>query len=170
MLMQTTMLVVQNSVGQPDLGAATGAATLFRTIGGSLGVSLFGTLFAEQLPAGLSGADGGGRLTPAMLAGLPTAVRDTYQHAVTTGVDLVFRWGALIALLAVVAAWLIREVPLRGLPGQPQPPASDVIPHQAQGSASRRKPAHRYEGGPDQWLVTAGAHQPGHESRRFTLD
>src|SRR5919206_2484197 len=82
MLMQTTMLVVQNSVGQPDLGAATGAATLFRTIGGSLGGSVFGTLFAEQLPAGLSGADGGGRLTPAMLAGLPTAVRDTYQHAV----------------------------------------------------------------------------------------
>src|SRR5581483_63645 len=69
MLMQTTMLVVQNSVGQPDLGAATGAATLFRTIGGSLGVSLFGTLFAEQLPASLSGA-GGGRLTPAMLGGL----------------------------------------------------------------------------------------------------
>ena len=170
MLMQTTMLVVQNSVGQPDLGAATGAATLFRTIGGSLGVSLFGTLFAQQLPADLSGAGGGGRLTPAMLAGLPAAVRDTYQHAVTTGVDLVFRWGALIALLAVVAAWLIREVPLRGLPGQLQPPASDVIPHQAQGSAPRRKPAHRYEGGPEQWLMTAGAHQPGHESPRFTLD
>jgi EmrB/QacA subfamily drug resistance transporter len=156
MLMQTTMLVVQNSVGQPDLGAATGAATLFRTIGGSLGVSLFGTLFAQQLPAGLSGA-GGGHLTPAMLAGLPAAVRDSCQHAVTTGVDLVFRWGALIALLAVVAAWLIREVPLRGLPSQLQPSGSDEIPHQRQGTAPRRKPAHRYEGGPDQWLVTAGA-------------
>ncbi len=159
MLMQTTMLVVQNSVGQPDLGAATGAATLFRTIGGSLGVSLFGTLFAEQLPASLSGA-GGGRLTPAMLAGLPAAVRDGYQHAVTTGVDLVFRWGALIALLAVVAAWLIREIPLRGMAGQPEPSGDDLIPHQAQGSAPRRKPAHRYDGGPDQWLVTAGGH-PG---------
>jgi EmrB/QacA subfamily drug resistance transporter len=161
MLMQTTMLVVQNSVGQPDLGAATGAATLFRTIGGSLGVSLFGTLFAEQLPASLSGA-GGGRLTPAMLAGLPAAVRDGYQHAVTTGVDLVFRWGALIALLAVVAAWLIREIPLRGMAGQPEPSGDDLIPHQAQGSAPRRKPAHRYDGGPDQWLVTAGGH-PGRD-------
>jgi EmrB/QacA subfamily drug resistance transporter len=160
MLMQTTMLVVQNSVGQTDLGAATGAATLFRTIGGSLGVSLFGTLFAEQLPASLSGA-GGGRLTPAMLAGLPAAVRDSLQHAVTTGIDLVFRWGALIALLAVVAAWLIREVPLRGLPGQPEPSGGEVIPQQAQGSAPRRKPAHRYEGTPDQWLVTAGAYPPG---------
>jgi hypothetical protein len=92
-----------------------------------------------------------------MLAGLPAAVRDSFRHAVTTGVDLVFRWGALIALLAVVAAWLIREVPLRGLPGQLQPSGSDEIPHQRQGTAPRRKPAHRYEGGPDQWLVTAGA-------------
>jgi hypothetical protein len=88
-------------------------------------------------------------------------VRDSLQHAVTTGIDLVFRWGALIALLAVVAAWLIREVPLRGLPGQPEPSGGEVIPQQAQGSAPRRKPAHRYEGTPDQWLVTAGAYPPG---------
>lgn len=168
MLMQTTMLVVQNSVGQPDLGAATGAATLFRTIGGSLGVSLFGTLFAQQLPASLSGA-GGGRLTPAMLGGLPAAVRDSYQHAVTTGIDLVFRWGALIALLAVGAAWLIHEVPLRGLPGQPQPSGDDLIPHQAQGSAPRRKPAHRYDGGRDQWLVTAAGHHPASAPPRATV-
>jgi MFS family permease len=157
MLMQTTMLVVQNSVGQPDLGAATGAATLFRTIGGSLGVSLFGTLFAQQLHAGLPGAGAPSRLTPAMLAGLPAAIRHSYQQAVATGVDQVFRWAALIALLAVVAAWLIGEVPLRGLAAQLQPSSSDEIPHQGQRTAPRRKPAHRYEGDPDQWLVTAGA-------------
>jgi predicted MFS family arabinose efflux permease len=131
MLMQTTLLVVQNSVGHPDLGAATGAATLFRTIGGSLGVSVFGTLFAQQLQAGLpSGAGAAGRLTPAMLATLPAAVRDSYQQAITTGVELVFRSGALIALLAVVAAWLIREVPLRGQPGRPQPSGGEPVPHQ----------------------------------------
>ena len=129
MLMQTTMLVVQNSVGQPDLGAATGAATLFRTIGGSLGVSVFGTLFAQQLQAGLpSGAGATSRLTPAMLAALPAAVREGYQQVVTTGVDLVFRSGALIALLAVVAAWLIREVPLRGLAGQPRASGGEPLP------------------------------------------
>jgi predicted MFS family arabinose efflux permease len=118
MLMQTTLLVVQNSVGQPDLGAATGAATLFRTVGGSLGVSVFGTLFTQQLQAGLpSGVPS--RLTPAMLDALPVAVRDGYQQAVAAGVGLVFSCGALIALLAVVAAWLIGEVPLRGQPGGP---------------------------------------------------
>ncbi|HYZ37343.1 MAG TPA: MDR family MFS transporter [Pseudonocardiaceae bacterium] len=154
MLMQTTLLVVQNSVGQPDLGAATGAATLFRTIGGSLGVSVFGTLFAQQLHAGLPGAGAPSRLTPAMLAGLPAAIRHSYQQAVATGVDQVFRWAALIALLAVVAAWLIGEVPLRGLAGQPQPLGTE--------RAARRQPAHRFDGGPDQWLVAARSHQLNH--------
>ena len=160
MLMQTTMLVVQNSVGYSDLGAATGAATLFRTIGGSLGVSVFGTLFAQQLQTGLpSGAPS--RLTPAMLTSLPAAIRDSYQQAVATGIDLVFRWGALIALLAVVAAWLIHEVPLRGSLGQ-RPSASDAVPHQLQRTAPRRKPAHRYKGGPDQWLVPARTNHVDH--------
>jgi EmrB/QacA subfamily drug resistance transporter len=162
MLMQTTLLVVQNSVGQADLGAATGAATLFRTIGGSLGVSVFGTLFAEQLQAGVSGAGAVSRLTPAMLAALPAAIRESYQHAITTGVDLVFRWGALIALLAVVAAWLIGEVPLRGAPGQPQRAGSEPVPRQAHHIAPRRYPAHRFVGGPDQWVVATRTHQPHH--------
>ena len=153
MLMQTTLLVVQNSVGQSDLGAATGAATLFRTIGGSLGVSVFGTLFAQQLHAGMPGAGAASRLTPATLAQLPAAVREGYQHAITTGVDLVFRCGALIALLAVVAAWLIQEVPLRGLPG---PSGSEPVAHQAHRIAPRRYPAHRFVGGPDQQHAVAG--------------
>jgi len=165
MLMQTTMLVVQNSVGQPDLGAATGAATLFRTIGGSLGVSLFGTLFAQQLQAGLpSGAGATSRITPVMIAALPAAVRDSYQQAITTGVDLVFRCGALIALLAVAAAWLIREVPLRSQAGQPQPSAGEPVPNHSHRVAPRQHPAHRFDGGPGQWVVAARGHQrdPGH--------
>ncbi len=126
MLMQTTMLVVQNSVEQRDLGAASGAATMFRTIGGSLGVSLLGALFATKLESNLSGRLGAGaagqitggsqQLTPAMLGELPAAVRDAYQQAITSGVGQVFMWGAVIAVLAVVAAWVIREVPLRGSP------------------------------------------------------
>ncbi|MGH3673209.1 MAG: MFS transporter, partial [Pseudonocardiaceae bacterium] len=121
-LMQTTLLVVQNSVGHADLGAATGAATLFRTIGGSIGVSLFGTLFAQRLEAGMPGSAGTGAsagLTPTGLGQLPAAAREAYQQAMTSGIDLVFRWGALIALLAVLAAWVIREVPLRGPTGDP---------------------------------------------------
>jgi len=122
LLMQTTMLVVQNSVAMRDVGAASGAATMFRTVGGSLGVSLLGTLFTQRLTTTLSstvGAAGAGslpvgQLTPTAVAGLPAALREAYQLAVASGVSVVFFWAGLIALLAVVAALVIKEVPMRG--------------------------------------------------------
>src|SRR6266498_1096691 len=43
-LMQTTMLIAQNSVDQKDLGVSSSAAMFVRSIGGSFGVSLFGAL------------------------------------------------------------------------------------------------------------------------------
>ncbi len=54
-LMQTSMLIAQNSVEQKDLGAASGAATFFRSIGGSFGVSLFGAIFANRLASSEGG-------------------------------------------------------------------------------------------------------------------
>lgn len=121
-LMQTTNLVMQNSVEQRDLGAASGASTLFRTIGGSLGVSLLGVFYTNsltssltsQIGAGQAGQLTGGRLTPATLGGLPATISAAYRTAVASGVTTAFLWAAVVALVAVVAAWLIREVPLRG--------------------------------------------------------
>jgi hypothetical protein len=124
-----------------DVGAASGAATLFRTVGGSLGVSLLGTLFANRLTSELSSSvgaagagqlTGGGQLTPAMLGQLPEALRTAYQSAVTAGVGVVFLWAGIIALLAVVGALVIREVPLRGSAApaavRPDPVRTKVLP------------------------------------------
>src|SRR5262249_20260799 len=47
-LMQTTMLIAQNSVAQKDIGVASSAATFFRSIGGSFGVALFGAIFVRR--------------------------------------------------------------------------------------------------------------------------
>ncbi|WP_298799102.1 MDR family MFS transporter [Pseudonocardia sp. 73-21] len=121
-LMQTTNLVMQNSVEQRDLGAASGASTLFRTIGGSLGVSLLGVFYADSLTGSLTSQVGaeqaaklaGGQLTPATLGGLPAAIGEAYRTAVASGVTTAFLWAAVVALVAVVTAWFIREVPLRG--------------------------------------------------------
>lgn len=121
-LMQTTNLVMQNSVEQRDLGAASGASTLFRTIGGSLGVSLLGVFYANKLNGSLSSQVGaaeagkltGGQLTPATLDQLPAAIAAAYRTAVSSGVTTAFLWAAVVAPVAVVAAWLIREIPLRG--------------------------------------------------------
>src|SRR3546814_373288 len=54
MVMQVLILAVQNAVSYRNLGVATSAATLFRSIGGSFGVSMFGAIFAAGLAAGLA--------------------------------------------------------------------------------------------------------------------
>ena len=79
-LMQTTSLIAQNSVTIRDLGAATGASTFVRNLGGSLGVAILGAIYASQVTstlteAGVSGAstESTGGLTPAVLQTLPPA-------------------------------------------------------------------------------------------------
>ena len=49
MIMQVLILAVQNSVDYEHLGVATSGATLFRAIGGALGVAMFGAIFAHVL-------------------------------------------------------------------------------------------------------------------------
>ncbi|MFF1342637.1 MDR family MFS transporter [Streptomyces sp. NPDC058290] len=121
-LMQITMLVAQNSVDMKDMGVASSSATLFRTLGGSFGVALMGSLFtsrvtdtmSERLGPQAADAAGAARLDAASLAKLPEAVRDAYQHAVAAGTHSAFLLGAAIAVLGFVAAWFVKEVPLRG--------------------------------------------------------
>ncbi|WP_435847119.1 MDR family MFS transporter [Streptomyces hygroscopicus] len=122
-LMQTTMLVAQNSVEMKDMGVGSSSATLFRTLGGSFGVAILGALFTSQVRdtmaerVGSKGAavtSGSAQLDPASLKLLPPAIRDAYTHAVASGAHQVFLWGALISIVGFVAAWFVKEVPLRG--------------------------------------------------------
>ncbi|MBF9130002.1 MFS transporter [Plantactinospora sp. S1510] len=127
-LMQTSMLIAQNSVEQKDLGAASGAATFFRSIGGSFGVSLFGAIFANRLadsaagPA-LSGGDGAG-VDPAALQGLPTEQRLAVLGGLADSISGVFLWAVPFALAVAVLAWFIKEIPLRGSLDKPAEGAS----------------------------------------------
>ncbi|MCL2731093.1 MAG: MFS transporter, partial [Actinomycetia bacterium] len=58
-IMQITMLIAQNSVEMKDIGVGSSSATLFRTIGGSFGVSLFGALFTHKVQHGMQSGAGG---------------------------------------------------------------------------------------------------------------
>ena len=49
MVMQVLVLAVQNAVDYTNLGVATSGSTMFRSIGGSIGVSLFGAIFSNRL-------------------------------------------------------------------------------------------------------------------------
>ncbi|MEV4258342.1 MDR family MFS transporter [Spirillospora sp. NPDC049652] len=123
-IMQISMLVTQNSVELRDMGAASGAVTLFRTIGGSLGVALLGSIYTHRLESVVSGrlgeqaghkiASGGAHITPEMLKTLPAPIRNAFEAGVTSGLHGVAIGGAVLAALAFVAAWFIKEVPLRG--------------------------------------------------------
>ncbi len=48
-VMQVLVLAVQNAVSYGQLGVATSAATLFRSIGGSLGTAILGAIFSNRL-------------------------------------------------------------------------------------------------------------------------
>jgi EmrB/QacA subfamily drug resistance transporter len=122
MVMQVLVLAVQNSVPYEQLGVATSGATLFRSIGGSLGTAVLGAVFsnrlahalASDLPAGDSGAAANvASLDPSALARLPAAVRDAYLSAFTDSIDLVFLVAAGVMVVAFLLSWLIPERPLR---------------------------------------------------------
>ena len=49
MVSQVLTLAIQNAVDRRDLGIATASANLFRSLGGSIGVAVFGALFAARL-------------------------------------------------------------------------------------------------------------------------
>jgi len=121
-LMQTSMLIAQNSVEQRNLGVASSGATFFRSIGGSFGVSLFGAVFNHQLTAELTTrlgsaqgfAGGGGRTDPATLKHLSAAVRAPVLESLASAISHVFLWAVPFAVLIPVLAAFIKEIPLRG--------------------------------------------------------
>jgi Carboxypeptidase regulatory-like domain len=129
--MQNTMLVTQNSVELRDMGAASGSVTLFRTVGGSLGVALLGSIYTSRLnhalvdrlgaKAGHALTSGGIHVPPSALHTLPAPVRDAFKLGVTGGLHGVVVGGAVLALAGFVVAWFIREVPLRGSGPAPAP-------------------------------------------------
>ncbi len=63
LVMQVLVLAVQNAVPYSQLGVATSSATLFRSIGGSLGTSILGAIFANRLATELASLPAGSDVT-----------------------------------------------------------------------------------------------------------
>jgi EmrB/QacA subfamily drug resistance transporter len=123
-VMQVLVLAVQNAVDYSDLGVATSGATLFRSIGGSVGTAVLGSIFsnrlsselASSLPAAAKGSLGGGgsvSLNPSALAKLPAPTHTIYITAFTDALSTVFVVAAVIAGAAFVLSWLLPQLELR---------------------------------------------------------
>jgi EmrB/QacA subfamily drug resistance transporter len=140
-------IVVQNAVPFKFLGAATSNLTFFRQVGGSVGLAIVGSYFGGQIattipkelaaaaPAGTFGpffaaAGGnldqltnvGGQFDPALLALIPAEYVGAFFNAIKAGIaDAIgsIFWLAVVAsLVALVAATLIEEIPLRSKPSE----------------------------------------------------
>jgi EmrB/QacA subfamily drug resistance transporter len=119
LVMQVLVLAVQNAVDYGDLGVATSGATFFRSIGGSIGVAVFGAIFSNRLSHELAklGATPpgvrGGRVEPSAIERLPAAIRGEVIGAYSDALTSVFLVAAPIAFAGFLLAWLLPEKPLR---------------------------------------------------------
>lgn len=118
MVMPVLTLAVQNTVEFRHMGVATSGATLFRSIGGSLGVAAFGALFSHGLQSRVMAALPAGTelppaLGPAAVHQLPEAVRDAYLHAFAGSLHVVYLAAATVIAIAFVLAWFVEDAPLR---------------------------------------------------------
>ena len=119
--MQVLVLAVQNAVDYEMLGVATSGATLFRSIGGSLGTAILGAIFTNRLTSELAGAAG----RPAVGASRRRSTRRSSQRLPAadprrptsapspTRSDSSSSSPAAIMAVAFLLSWLLEERPLR---------------------------------------------------------
>jgi len=125
MLMQNLVLVVQNSIEVKNLGVATSSVTFFRSLGGTVGVSvlgsILGTLTATSIKDGIAGLDPAdqaeaikvlGTGTIPHIADLSGAIRTVVESAYGSGVGHVFLYSAPLTLLTLVMVLLLPNKPL----------------------------------------------------------
>jgi EmrB/QacA subfamily drug resistance transporter len=112
LVMQVMVLATQNEAPIADLGVATSTVTFFRTIGGSVGVSIFGALFASRLTHLLGNAVPQD-LTPAAINQLPLEQRAQTAAAFADAITTVFLWAVPLVLLGWVLTWFLKEKTLR---------------------------------------------------------
>jgi hypothetical protein len=91
---------------------------MFRQIGGSIGVALFGTIFANRLRVELAARLPQGThipkvINPAGIRHLPAAAHSAFADAVAAALHPVFIVAGVVSLLAFALTWLLRDVPLR---------------------------------------------------------
>jgi MFS family permease len=129
--MQVLTIIVQNTVEYRDLGVATSGVTFFRTMGSSFGAAVFGTIYANQLAPNLaravvaSGTDPTQVTTPAAVQALPPEQHAAIVAAYADTLQKVFASAIPVALLALVVALFLKQVPMRGLT---RPGAADLGP------------------------------------------
>ena len=108
---------VQNAVPRQQIGTATAAGLMFRQVGASIAVALFGALFATRMAHLMGGAPVDGlanvaELGPQMLAGLSGEARGLVADAVSMALHPVYWIAAGVSAGGLLIAFLLKEIPL----------------------------------------------------------
>lgn len=144
MLMQNLVLAVQNSAKANDLGAASSMVTFFRSLGGTIGVSVLGAVLATRvtdliaeglakmgIPMPSSGS--GKEVGLSNLNDLPKPIANIVHQAYGDATGNIFIISASMAVLAIICVSLIKEVRLSTKSGiEQQREASQVAEDDAE--------------------------------------
>ncbi|MGX7825709.1 MDR family MFS transporter [Actinokineospora sp. 24-640] len=156
--MQTLILAIQNDVPPGDMGVATSSATFFRSIGGTMGTATFLSILFTVVGGRIEAAMSAARTDPAFLAALQrdpgfagqggaidlnntaflTEIDPVLARPILTGfadaLSTVFLVGGVVMVVAFVAVWFLKEVPLGDKSGIQR--AADAV-RQRQATAER---------------------------------
>lgn len=119
LIMQISVIAVQNSVPFRHLGAATSAVLFFRTLGASVGTAGFGTVVNSVLRSDLSQHLESWQIVTVNLEQLQHDIILRYGSQIaqgvygsyTTATNAAFLLGVPIAIAGLITAWLLPEKP-----------------------------------------------------------
>lgn len=121
LVMQNLVLVVQNVVSVRQLGTASSVIAFFRSLGGSIGVSIMGAVMGSRVTTlindGLAdlGTDQGGAASSGQipdLSQLPEPVRLVVENAYGRGVGDIFMLAVPMAVIVIIAVTMLPNTPL----------------------------------------------------------
>ncbi len=122
--MQVVVLAVQNAVDPSQMGVATSTATFLRSMGGTFGTAIFGTVLISSLttqlairipPEAMAGIDPRSLTgSPQVILALPDALRIPVVESFVHALDVVFLTAVPVAVAAFVLSLFLKEVRLRG--------------------------------------------------------
>jgi len=118
LFMQVPTLAVQNSTARENLGVATSSVTFFRSLGGSLGGAIFGSILITRLSAHIQEAvpqagDIAAKAGESGLSNIPPELQHVVQQAYVSSFHDMFLMAIPFALAACLVGLWLREAPLR---------------------------------------------------------
>jgi EmrB/QacA subfamily drug resistance transporter len=109
--MPTATLAVQNSVHWRDLGVASALVSFFRSLGGAVGLAVYGAVFNARITS--SGIDERLLQAPSQIEDLPPSTRDPVITALADAVQFLFVVSVPVVAVAFALSWFVKEIPLR---------------------------------------------------------